>query len=110
MKIHIEIRFKHFFQRLFRGFSDAELWDLGDAFYQWLYPRLKAYWAMKRHTTPLDMKPADWERFLARSQKALETYLGDNGYLRFKRPLRVDHKQLYAELDELRQKLPEIWD
>jgi len=110
MKIKIDIPFKHFFQKLFRGYSDAELWDLGDTFYLWLYPRLKAYRRMKRHGVPVSFTSASWEAFLKRSQQALERYLGESGYHGFKKPLQYDYQETAAELKDLLAHIDDLWD
>lgn len=34
---------KYFFQRLFRGYDDTELWNLDEAFYKWIRLRLQAF-------------------------------------------------------------------
>ena len=110
MKIRIDILFKHFFQKLFRGYSDAELWDIGNALYLWLYPRLKAYRRMKRHGVPMLLTSASWEAFLKRSQKALESYLSNEGYKGFKQPLKYDYNKTTAELKDLIAHIDDLWD
>ena len=110
MRINIRIPFKHFFQKLFRGFSDAELWDIGTALYIWLYPRLKAYRHMKRHGVPMEFTARDWEAFLARSQWVLEQYLGDSCYRGFKKPLKYDYKKTEAGLKDLLAHIDILWD
>jgi len=110
MRISINISFKHFFQKLFRGYSDAELWDISEALYLWLYPRLKAYRRMKRHGIPMGFTDREWEAFLKRSQRALEIYLGYINHRGFKKPLKYDYKKTNAELKELSAHIDLLWD
>ena len=110
IRINIDIRPKYFFQKIFRGFSDKELWDIGEALYLWLYPRLKAYRGMKRHGVPMEYTDREWEEFLKRSQVALETYLGDNIYKGFKKPIKCDYKKIDKELKDLLAHIDLLWD
>jgi len=110
IRINIDIRPKHFFQKLFRGFSDKELWDIGEALYLWLYPRLKAYRQMKRNGIPMGFSSSEWEEFLKKSQIALEQYLGDNCYKGFKQPIKCDYKKVNAELKDLLTHIDLLWD
>jgi len=110
MKIKIDISFKHFSKTIPWLFSDAELWDLGDTFYLWLYPRLKAYRGMKRYGVPVSFTSASWEAFLKRSQQALERYLGESGYHGFKKPLQYDYQETAAELKDLLAHIDDLWD
>ena len=101
---------KFAWQRIFRGFSDRELWDLCDAFYLWLYPRLKAFRQMRRHGYPCDTTAREWEDQLKRWQKAIEHYLAWEAYKGFKKPLHFDPEQIDKDLLDLRQNLYKLWD
>ena len=60
-----------FFQRLFRGYSNDELWDLGYAMACWLYPRLAAF----RNRTigcPCYLEWGEWKGILDRMVWALK--------------------------------------
>lgn len=110
MKISINFSFRHLFQKLFRGYSDAELWDLEATLYLWLYPRLKAFRRMKRIGVPMGYTERNWEEFLKKSQKALERYLSGNGYRGFKKPVKYDYKQIEADCKELLANIDLLWD
>ena len=111
LKITIDFgEIKWAFQKLFRGYSDIELWGLTDTIYLWLYPRLKAFRRMKRHGHPANITPQEWEKFLKRSQKAIEAYCGDNEYRGFKQPLKFDWKKNDKELKEFWERIDELWD
>ena len=108
--IHIDISLKHIVQKLFRGYSDVELCDLGDMLYRWLYPRFKAYRSMKRHGIPMGYTWRTWEAFLRTSQKAIENYLWLNDHRGFKKPLHYDYKQIDAACKELLANIDVLWN
>lgn len=39
----VTLKIKWFFQKLFRGFSDDELWNLDNTIAKWILPRLKRF-------------------------------------------------------------------
>ena len=111
MKVIIDTaKIKYLFQKLFRGFSDEELRNLEDTFYLWLYPRLKAFRRKCSSGHPMEFTAQEWEGFLKRSQRALETYLGDNEYRGFKKPIKMDWKKTEKELKELCEHISDLWD
>ena len=110
INIQIDISFKHILQKLFRGFSDTELWDIGDALYVWLYPRLKAFRKMRRRGFPAGYTKRSWEEFLAKSQRALEIYLWVNTHKGFKTPLKYDYHQVEADCKKLLANVDLLWE
>lgn len=49
---HIPLYIKWKFQRLFRGYSDCDLWGLPEHFSKFLLKRLKAFRKMEKHGVP----------------------------------------------------------
>lgn len=65
-----KVRF--FFQRLIRGFDDSDTWDLEDAFYRWLLPRLKRF-SETTKAYPLGYKNFNqWKKELIKRVKQLD--------------------------------------
>lgn len=66
-----DIMLKHFFQRLFRGWSDKETWNLDYEFYKWLLPRLKRFRKVSL-TVPKNKTSQEWDLELKAVIAALE--------------------------------------
>jgi len=91
MRVHIRIVFdtaeigrqvKWFFQRLFRGWSDDQIWGLGDMVCRFVLPRLKAFNKSKRHGYPADLKnQKQWTGYLKEMEWALATLKEDDSSL-----------------------------
>lgn len=62
MKLFLR-RFKFLRQRLARGFSDRELWNLDHTMAKFILPRLKAF-KNYRGTYPPDLTPEEWNEKL----------------------------------------------
>jgi hypothetical protein len=52
---------KWFFQRVFRGYSYVDLWNLNDHLSSVIHKRLLAFKKMKRHGYPSDTTEEEWE-------------------------------------------------
>ena len=73
------------YQKLTRGYSDDELWNLDATFVDWILPRLKAF---KEHNIayPIDLSSKEkWDEELDTMIKAFEYYKID--------PFDVDKKE-----------------
>jgi len=59
----IYYQIKWFFQRIFRGYSDPEWWDLDYALARWIIPRLEH---LRKHSTgfPPDLGEHTWDNIL----------------------------------------------
>ena len=60
----IWLHIKCFFQKLFRGFSDDELWNFDNTIAKWILPRLKSF---KKDSIafPADLdSPEEWDEIL----------------------------------------------
>lgn len=65
-----KIRF--FFQKLIRGFDDSDTWDLEEAFYRWLLPRLKRFSEITS-AYPMRCKSfGEWKKELEKRVKQLD--------------------------------------
>ena len=74
-------KIKWFFQRLFRGWSDAELWDLQYHLAKYIYPRLKAFIKSNRMGyLNLDGKSTSrqWEDILRKMLESFKKVSGGN--------------------------------
>jgi hypothetical protein len=67
---------KWFFQRLFRGYSQCDLWNLPQHLAKILLPRIKAFRRMRRmsYYSGEGMSSADWEEVLRKIEWALTFY------------------------------------
>jgi len=88
----------YFFQRLHKGYSDKELWDLGPNLVLHAYPRLKDFQAMPRSGSPAGCSGRDqWERYLDHMILAFELWILDEMECAFYPPLNEEETR-------------EIWD
>lgn len=55
---------KWFFQKLFRGYSDVEIWNLETSLSRPILKKLKAFKNSNRHGYPKDLTPELWESIL----------------------------------------------
>jgi hypothetical protein len=65
----IPYRFRMFLQKLFRGYADDEVWNLGFSLCKWVHPRLKHL--IENH----DGYPSRYERF--EEKNAVRAYNSD---------------------------------
>ena len=56
---------KWFIQKIFRGYSDPEVWDLSGTTAKFLLPRLKCLRGMK-HGYPFMLSPAEWNKIIGK--------------------------------------------
>ena len=73
----IKFNIKMKYQKLTRGYSDLEVWNLNDTFCIWILPRLKYF---RKHTIayPPDLTPEKWDEILDKMILAFELYLDDS--------------------------------
>jgi hypothetical protein len=91
-------KIKWFFQKLIRGYSDCDLWNLHDIIIKFILPRLKAFRNMKRYGYPSDLKNGkEWNIILDKIIWSLENY--DD--------LSVFDKYSKKEIEELKKKYKE---
>lgn len=73
-------KIKYFFQRLFRGYSDVDLWNYGEFVCKKILPSLKAFIKMERHGYPAEFKNrAEWEKVLQEILWAVEEIAYNKG-------------------------------
>jgi len=112
---HLEIRsIRHFFQRIFRGFSDHETWDLSYVTAAHLLPRLKRFKEVTI-THPMDLSNEEWHEQLNLMIFALRhiLYEEDEG-LETKLLAYNQHKEIWFELRDkglrlLGQRFMDLW-
>lgn len=79
IKYHIS-RFKYWYknkyQKITRGYSDEELWNLDATFVRWMLPRLKAF-KEKTQGYPCDVSEDEWNDILNKIIKSFEVYMKD---------------------------------
>lgn len=77
--------FKHAWQRLTRGWSDDETWNLDYRFCKWMLPRLKRFKKLA-NGYPSHLAPEEWDVILDKMIRACETVLYDDdiSVIRFK--------------------------
>lgn len=73
----IHIKIKYTLQRVFRGYSDNEVWDLYAHAMEYIHPRFKAFVEMDRHGYPVDMTQKEWEEILNKIDKGFDLYMKD---------------------------------
>lgn len=70
---------RYFFQRLFRGWSDDQLWSLGYVFVRFVLPRLHAFIENGPHGYPSDLQSQkQWMHYLKEMEWALEALKRDD--------------------------------
>lgn len=72
--------FRMKYQKITRGFTDEELWNLDCTFIDWIIPRLKVF---KKKTTgyPCDINsPEEWDEILDKIIKSFELYKDDSEF------------------------------
>lgn len=71
-------KIKWFSQKLFRGWSDPELWDLGNTITRFALPRLKAFKENCKHSYPASVKSEkEWYKIINEMIWGLEKTLAD---------------------------------
>jgi len=71
--LHIPSKIKHRFQRIFRGYSDADLWDIGNYLNDLIIRSLKDFRKMERLGTPTTFNNEnDWNKVLDRMISGFE--------------------------------------
>ena len=68
---------KHFFQRLFRGFDDRELWNLDITIAEFVLPRLKRF-KQRSFGYPAELTPEQWDEYLHKMINSFEFVLEQN--------------------------------
>ena len=68
---------KQKYQKVTRGFSDEELWNLDYHFCKWLVPRLKAFKEKTQGYPPNLKTPEEWEEILQKMIDGFEIYTSD---------------------------------
>ena len=72
---------RHGWQKLTRGFSDADLWGLSDTLIDYILPRFAAFRRMPRMGWACGFDtPDEWEVVLEKIEWALRFYEGDGDY------------------------------
>lgn len=99
--IRFNIRMR--FQRIFRGYSDDEVWDLGFATLFWMLPRLKAYRKSMRGF-PVQLTADQWEDYVDKLIHAITLLKADNDMKlppdEFGKPRYGLTKEEHAQVDE----------
>jgi hypothetical protein len=68
---------KQKWQKLTRGYSDEELWNLDETICEWILPRLKAF-KEKTFGYPPDLNsPKEWDELLDKMILAFELHISD---------------------------------
>jgi hypothetical protein len=125
------ISIKHLLQKLFRGYSDQELWSLDTTMKKFILPRLKAFKKMNRYGVPLLAKNMSieemhqsrsveqleeecetWENYLDLMIKALELDLQDiEDWSGSSKPLTMDDYKIIEKGNALFHKyFEDLWD
>jgi hypothetical protein len=68
---------KQKWQKLTRGYSDEELWNLDSTICEWLLPRLKAFKERTNGYPPTLNSPKEWDTILEKIILALELHNSD---------------------------------
>lgn len=72
-------KIKWAWQRLTRGYSDCDLWGLGNVVCRFVHPRLKAFIKMNVHSYPAGLKSMDeWKSILKEMEWAIDTLIKDD--------------------------------
>ena len=71
---------KYLLQRVTRGYSDDEVYDLDSALVDWLYPRLCAYRDYDRHGHPASHTEESWDSCIDCMILALELVILGSDY------------------------------
>ena len=71
------MKLKQKWQKLTRGYSDEELWNLDNTICKWLLPRLKAFKEKTIGYPPTLNSPKEWDDILEKIILALELYNSD---------------------------------
>lgn len=66
------IKIKYFLQRVFRGYSDDEIYDLSYFILDYVYPRFKEFVKSERHGYPLGFSKEEWEETLHLIERAFD--------------------------------------
>jgi hypothetical protein len=126
-RFHFRIRFdsdeigrsiKYAWQRLMRGYSDADLWDLGNVICKFVQPRLRAFIKKAGHSYPAGLKSIDeWKYILKEMEWAIDTLVkdddgvGSEDYIRYNAKQRLDHnKRMDAALKLCGEYIFTLWD
>lgn len=86
---------KWFFQRLFRGWSDDQIWGLGDVLCRFALPRLRAFIKIPPHGYPADLKgQKQWIGYLKEMEWTLIALKDDSFLWRNKKAMKRLEKGL----------------
>ena len=103
----IEWWLKMKYQKLTRGFTDEELWNLDCAFVDWIVPRLKVF-KEKTKGYPADVgSPEEWDKILDKIIEAFELYKQepcDN-----LKQLRIDNQIIKEGFDLFAKRIHNLW-
>jgi len=81
-KLRIYIRaFKHYRQRLTRGWDDRELWNLDVTMAEFIYPRLKRLKEIQ-HGYPADLNEEEWSEILDKMILAFKLIKEEDYYIK----------------------------
>lgn len=98
---------KQKWQKLTRGYSDEELWNLDSTICKWLLPRLKTF-KEKTIGYPPDLKsPKEWDEILEKIILALELYNSD--LLDSPEQARIEGKQIKEGLELFGKYFGNLW-
>ena len=65
-------RIKYLFQRLFRGYSDRDVFDLGATILDFAYPKVKAFIKMEKCGYPCSLDKDKWDETLKKIELAFD--------------------------------------
>lgn len=66
------------YQKVTRGYTDYEIWNLDCTFIDWTLPRLKMF-KCKNKCHPIDLTAEEWDIILDKMIKAFELYRQEPG-------------------------------
>lgn len=104
------MRLKHAWQKLTRGYSDADLWDLDVHLARVILPRLRAFKRENTHGHPPGFTPEEWAATLDEITWALEWVADEdstdapiNDFLR-------DSERASTGLEKFGRYFMDLWD
>ena len=100
---------KWFFQKIFRGYSDPEIWGLDYTIAKFIYPRLRIF-KQHLHGYPSDLDERKWAEILDKILWAMKFIMDDEDYPHHIEDMEECERKCDAGCKLLGQHFRGLWD